>query len=246
MRLKSVNPLLPPKPGVVAKEQQHEGEGHRLRDDREVHALDARAEREEAEHEREQPRHQHHQQRRIPEMIGETPVPGVGLPVEEHHEVRQHALVDAVEPDRAHQVHAERVAAQGKEQPVPERQDAGVAPDQVHRQCHDRVAHELADQRHAEVRHVEQAARGNHEIQQRARLHRSAASAAAIPPQPDRPEQRRREIAHASANRPLSANMPCGRFWMKMMMNTSTMILASTAPDMPSRNLLTMPRPIAA
>jgi hypothetical protein len=28
--------------------------------------------------------------------------------------------------------------------------------------------------------------------------------------------------AHASALRPFIAKMPCGRFWMKMMMNTST------------------------
>ena len=78
-------------------------------------------------------------------MLGAAPVPGIGLPVEEHHEVRQVALVDAVVADRAHQVHAHRVAAEREEQPVAQRQDAGVAPDQVHRQRHDRVAHDLAD-----------------------------------------------------------------------------------------------------
>ena len=31
-----------------------------------------------------------------------------------------------------------------------------------------------------------------------------------------------RPVLHASAIRPFSANSPCGRFWMKMMMNTST------------------------
>ena len=51
---------------------------------------------------------------------------------------------------------------------------------------------------------------------------------------------------HASTVRPLSANRPCGRFWMNRMMNTSTAIFASTAPDHASRNLLTMPRPSAA
>ena len=40
--------------------------------------------------------------------------------------------------------------------------------------------------------------------------------------------------------------MPWGRFWMKAMMNTSTAILASTAPVQPSRNLFRMPSPSAA
>ncbi len=133
--------------GVVAEEQQHERVGHRLRDDREIHALDARAEGEEAEHEGEQAGHQDHEQRGEPEVVGEAPVPGIGLPVEEHHEVRQVALVHAVVADRAHQVHAHRVAAEREEHAVAERQDAGVAPDQVHRQRDDGVAHDLADQR---------------------------------------------------------------------------------------------------
>ena len=51
---------------------------------------------------------------------------------------------------------------------------------------------------------------------------------------------------HASTALPLRANRPCGRFWMKMMMNTSTAILASTAPDQASSNLLAKPRPSAA
>ena len=36
--------------------------------------------------------------------------------------------------------------------------------------------------------------------------------------------------AHASTARPLSANMPRGRFWMNRMMKTSSTILPSTAP----------------
>ncbi len=42
--------------GLVAEEQQHRGEGQRLRDDREVDALDARAEGEVAEDEGQQAR----------------------------------------------------------------------------------------------------------------------------------------------------------------------------------------------
>ena len=64
----------------------------------------------------------------------ERPVPGELLPVEEHHEVGQVSLVLAVAADLAHQVHAHRVAAEREEDAVAEREDAGVAPDQVHRQ----------------------------------------------------------------------------------------------------------------
>ena len=51
---------------------------------------------------------------------------------------------------------------------------------------------------------------------------------------------------HASALRPFIAKMPWGLFWMKMMMNTSTAILARTAPIQPSRNLFKIPNPMAA
>ena len=51
---------------------------------------------------------------------------------------------------------------------------------------------------------------------------------------------------HDSSALPFSANMPCGRFWMKTMMNTSTAIFASTAPCHASSNLLAKPRPSAA
>src|SRR6516164_10859080 len=46
---------------------------------------------------------------------------------------------------------------------------------------------------------------------------------------------------HASTARPLSANMPRGRFWMNRMMSTRIAILPSTAPATGSRNLLAMP-----
>ena len=64
-------------------------------------------------------------------------------------------------PDLAHQVHAHRVAAEREEDAVAEREDAGVAPDQVHRQRADRVAHDLGDQLHRVVAEVEDAARGH-------------------------------------------------------------------------------------
>src|SRR3974377_450736 len=46
---------------------------------------------------------------------------------------------------------------------------------------------------------------------------------------------------HASTARPLSANMPRGRFWMNRMISTRIAILPSTAPAYGSRNLLAMP-----
>src|SRR5262249_45246664 len=46
---------------------------------------------------------------------------------------------------------------------------------------------------------------------------------------------------HASTARPLSANRPRGRFWMKRMISTRMAILPSTAPATGSRNLFAMP-----
>ena len=100
-------------------------------------------------------------------MVGEAPVPGIGLPVEEHHEVGQVAVVDALAADRAHQVHPHRVAAEREEEPVSQRQDARVTPDQVHRQRDDRVAHDLADERHEVVGQVERMARRQQQVERR-------------------------------------------------------------------------------
>ena len=81
---------------------------------------------------------------------------------------------DAFAADRAHQVHAHRVAAEREEEAVPERQDAGVAPDQIHGERDDRVAHDLADQRDqvlgdmqaAVLRHCEVRSGNEHEQRQ--------------------------------------------------------------------------------
>src|SRR5262249_25603497 len=53
------------------------------------------------------------------------------------------------------------------------------------------------------------------------------------------------ETPHASTARPLSANNPRGRFWMKRMMITRMAILPRTAPANGPRNLLAMPRKMA-
>ena len=76
-------------------------------------------------------------------------------------------MIDAVAPDRAHQVHAHRVAAEREEQAVAEAQDAGVAPDQVHRERDHRVAHDFADERDEIIREIEDAVFRHDEVQQR-------------------------------------------------------------------------------
>ena len=89
------------------------------------------------------------------------------LPVEEHHEVGHRLPVLAIGADLPHQIHAERVAAQRKEQSVAERQDAGVAPDQIHRDRDDRKAHDLAEQRDPVGGNVKGAVRADGEIEDR-------------------------------------------------------------------------------
>ena len=85
-------PVVAAEAHVVPEERQHQREGHRLGDDREIDASDARAEGEPAEHEGERARHQDRQQEREGEGIEAPPVPGQFLPIEEHHEVGQQGM----------------------------------------------------------------------------------------------------------------------------------------------------------
>src|SRR6185437_4889499 len=244
--------------GVVAKEQQHRRVRQRLRDNRQIDALDPRAEREVAEYEGEHPGDEHDEQCGVPEVIGEPPVPRIGLPIEKNHEVRQVAVIDAFVTDRAHQVHAHCIAAEREEQSMAKRQDAGVAPDEIHRERDDRIAHDLAAKRDRVIGDVQRAGRGHQQIadgkhdeqNERRGGEEHPCRYAEASAQHRRAARERHErdgqSHHASTARPLNANNPWGRFWMNTMMNTSTAILASTAPDHASRNLSTMPRPSAA
>jgi hypothetical protein len=153
--------------GFVAEEEQHRRVGQRLRDDREIDALDARTEGEVAEDESDQRRHDEHQQRHPEKAVATDPEPRQFLPVEEDHEIRQIALVTAVTPDLAHQVHAEGVAAEGEEQPMAERENAAVAPDQVHRHGDDRVAEDLAGQGDEVGRQVQRMLGWQHQVHDR-------------------------------------------------------------------------------
>ncbi len=137
---------------VVAEEAQHQREGQRLRDDREVDARHAAAEGEPAEHERQHAGHGQDHEGGEREMIEAVPVPGQLLPVQEHHEIGQDRMgIDAARADLAHQVHAHGVAAEREERAMAERENAAVAPHQIEREREQREAQVLAPQRHASV-----------------------------------------------------------------------------------------------
>ena len=80
-----------------------------------------------------------HRQRE-PEVLEAVPEPRKLLPVEEHHEIGELALVDAFPGDGAHEVHAHRVATEREKDAVTQAEDPREAPDQVHGQRDDRVA----------------------------------------------------------------------------------------------------------
>ena len=141
---------------IVAEEAEHQREGQRLGDDREIDAGDAAAEREPAEHEGQHARHQHDHQQRVGEMLEAVPVERQLRPVQEHHEVGQDRVrIDAAGADLPHQIHAHGIAAEREEGAVAEREDAAIAPDQIDRERQQRVAEIFAEQRDEVARHVE-------------------------------------------------------------------------------------------
>ncbi|MGC4094082.1 MAG: hypothetical protein QM756_40465 [Polyangiaceae bacterium] len=202
--------------GLVAEEQQHQGESERLRDDREVDATNARAERQEAEAVGEQPRRHQGGDQREEEAVHRLPEPGQLLPVEEHHEVGQLAAIDTSFTDGQHQGHAHGVAAHGEEHAMAQAQDAGVTPEQVHGDGHGRVTQELAEQRHQVVRQLQRRA-GRQRIEQWHERDRQQRDHAERDPALFRQhglEPRQlfgtdsRRVHATSAARPLSAKMP--------------------------------------
>ncbi|EGE57973.1 hypothetical protein RHECNPAF_3500022 [Rhizobium etli CNPAF512] len=228
-------------PHVVTEEGQQQRIGHRLGDNREVNAVDARAEGEPAEDEGEQARYGEHHQRREPELVEAVPEPGQFLPVQEHHEVGQNRVaVNAARADLAHQIHTHRITAEREEGAVAEREDAAEPPDQIERQRQQRIGQILAEQRHDIGRNVQRMGRAGRKVQDgHQNGDRQQQRDGEGDPAIERPEKEGRY--HASTALPLSAKSPRGRFWMKRMMRTSTKILPSTAPAKGSRNLLTTP-----
>ena len=79
-------------------------------------------------------------------MLEAIPIDRQFRPIQEHHEVRQDRVgVDAARTDLPHQVHAHGVAAEREKGTLPERENAGIAPDQVDRQRQQRKAKVLAE-----------------------------------------------------------------------------------------------------
>ncbi len=223
-------------PHVVAEERQHQSVGERLRDDRKVHAGDARPECKPPEHERQQAWHQRHHDEREREVVEAVPEPGQRLVVQKHHEVGQHGIaVHAPGADLPHQIHAHGVAAQREESRVAQAQDAAVSPDQVERQRQHPVAQVLADQRDPEGREMKRGRSGHSLVEDWHRdshhgEHRQKPCSAPIRP-PDPPPRSTRVVrfqrpgtgllvAHSSAclshylssaARPFCGNSPRGR-----------------------------------
>ena len=161
-------PVIAAEPHVVAEEGEPQRIGHRLRDDRQINAGDARAKGEPTEHEGEQARHQHHHRHGPGEMVEPPPEPGQFLVLQEHHEVRQQQIaVYAAGADLPHQIHAHAIAAEREERTVAKAQYAGIAPDQIEAQRQDRVAQIFAEQWHEVVRHGERRIRRDPAVQQR-------------------------------------------------------------------------------
>ena len=114
---------------IVAEEGEHQGEGHRLGDDRQVDAGDPAPEGEPAEDEGERAGHQHDHEQGVREEVEAVPGERQLLPVEEDHEVGELGIaVDAAAADLAHEVHAHGVAAEREERAMAERKDAAVTP----------------------------------------------------------------------------------------------------------------------
>ena len=117
------------KPGLVPVEKEHRRKRQGLSNNREVDTFDPGAESKESENPGQQTWNQYDQQRCIPKVFGSVPVPRQRFPVQEDHEIGKVAMVDPLQSDRAHQVHAHHVTAERKEQAVSQAQDSAVAPD---------------------------------------------------------------------------------------------------------------------
>ena len=86
------------------------------------------------------------------------------FPIKKHHEVWQVAFVITVGANLPHQVHAHGIAPNGKEQTMPQRQNTGVAPDQIHGQRANGVAHDFANQTDGVVAKVQPMTFRHHQI----------------------------------------------------------------------------------
>ena len=155
---------------VIAKEREHQREGKRLRDDREMHAAHTRAEREEAEEKSEDAGNEQHHEGGEDEPVEAVPIPGKFGPVEEDHEIgKVRIAIDTAAADLAHEVHANGIAPQRKKGAMAEAQYAAIAPDKIERQGEHGITKILADERHCVGGNVKRARRWHEQVQDRDR-----------------------------------------------------------------------------
>ena len=149
---------------VVLEKVQSQRKRHGLRQDREVHARDTTAEGEPAEDQRQQAGDQHNERQLRTEAVGEVPhgrnlgaandTENLGAdPLADLQRCRWqrcigHGRDDDVLGALIHQPHADHVAAETKEGEMTQGEDAAVAPDQIHRQCHETQTEGLAQRLH--------------------------------------------------------------------------------------------------
>jgi hypothetical protein len=81
-----------------------------------------------------------------PEAIKRFPEEGECLHLVPHHEIREHALIDAGIADRQHQVHAHTIGPQSEEDPVAQAQDTCIPPDKIESQRQDGIGQEFAEE----------------------------------------------------------------------------------------------------
>src|SRR5690606_10821899 len=112
---------------VVLEKCQHQGVGHGLGNDRQIHTDDMRAEGEPGENERQQTGNQQQHQHGKSEVVETKPVPGQFLPVQKHHEVRQQRIaIHTAITDLPHQVHAHGITTECEKCAVAETQNTAV------------------------------------------------------------------------------------------------------------------------
>jgi hypothetical protein len=162
--LEAREPVVAAKPAVVLEEVEREGERHRLRQDRQVHAGDAAPEGEPAEDEREEARDRHDHEELEDETVGEGPEPGELVRPHDAEDLGADGVNDLLIGGRdgggheaardddfgpgIHEPHADRVSADPEEGHVAEGKDAAIAPDHVHRDGDEAEAERLAERLH--------------------------------------------------------------------------------------------------
>ncbi len=149
MSLKSVSPLFAAEAHVVAEEGEHQGERHRLGDDRQVDAVDAERKANQPNTKASRPGTTTTISMAKAKWLKPYQYQGSSGQFRNTMKSGSTDCVDAAGPDLAHQVHAHRIAAEREEGAVAEREDAAIAPHEVERDREQRVGEIFPHQRQA-------------------------------------------------------------------------------------------------